>query len=47
MRKKADTGCEASEKFADSLDELAREGARRMLRSVLEAEVEVCLGRQR
>jgi len=47
MRKKADTGHGASEKFADSLDELAREGACRMLASALEAEVEAFLGRQR
>jgi len=38
---------ESTENFEKSLDELAREGARRMLMSVLDAEVEDFLGRKR
>jgi putative transposase len=38
---------ESTENIEKSLDELAREGARRMLRSVLDAEVEDFLGRKR
>jgi putative transposase len=47
MRKKVATEVGASEKFADCLDEIALEGARRMLISVLEHEVEEFLGRKR
>ncbi len=39
-------GIESTEKFEKSLDELALEGARRMLKSVLEREVEEFLGRR-
>ena len=38
---------ESTETFGKSLDEIAREGARRMLMSVLDAEVEEFLGRKR
>ena len=38
---------ESTENFERNLDEIAREGARRMLLSVLEAEVADFLGRQR
>lgn len=38
---------ESTENFGKSLDEVAREGARRMLMSVLEVEVEDFLGRKR
>ena len=38
---------ESTENFGKSLDEVAREGARRMLVSVLESEVEEFLGRKR
>lgn len=46
MRDYGKVGPESTEKFEKSLDELALEGARRMLKAVLESEVEEFLGRQ-
>ncbi len=46
MRAYEKVGIESTEKFEKSLDELALEGARRMLKAVLESEVEEFLGRR-
>lgn len=46
MRAYEKVGSQSTEKFEKSLDELALEGARRMLKAVLESEVEEFLGRR-